>query len=244
MKLSIVVPSYDDAHELNGFLTSAAHVLSKQKAEIIIQDGASNTDVRSLAEDFKSKLNITYTAEPDEGIYDAILKGVEKSQSDWILIMGSDDRLSTDITNLIEKLDDVCEIHYANVRFKNSGRIYDGPFSSKKLYLKNICQQSVIYPKKALNKLSEYRLDSMYCDYMLHINLWSDPDYTWIFHDLVIADFDESGVSSSIKEDYFYRHHRLLKEPLIEQANCSFLESALLRIINVLNMRWNQLQRK
>lgn len=243
MKLSIVVPSYEDAHELNGFLNSAVQYLSKEEAEIIIQDGAGNAAVSTLIKKYSSNLFITHTVEPDNGIYYAVLKGIDKAKSNWIMIMGSDDRILPDINTLLPNLKNPREIHYANVKLKINRQIYDGQFTAKKLYLRNICQQSVIYPKSAIKQMANYRLDSMYCDYMLHIDLWNSPHYNWIYHDLIIAEYNETGVSSSVKNDYFYKHHRSLKEPLLKKATNSSLKFGTLWIINETNMWWNRLRR-
>lgn len=103
MKLSLITPAYNSAHTLTRTIES---VLEQKypNLEYIIVDGASTDDTRSIVESYKDKLNIIFISEPDNGIYDAMNKGIQKSTGNIIGVLNSDDFFNTsDILSDVEQ---------------------------------------------------------------------------------------------------------------------------------------------
>lgn len=60
--------------------------------EIVVIDGASTDGTREWLEGQRGRLG-TLVSEADQGVYEAMNKGVAAARGDWLLFLGSDDRL-------------------------------------------------------------------------------------------------------------------------------------------------------
>ena len=57
----------------------------------MIIDGASTDGTINLLEEYKKRECIQYFSEPDNGIYDAMNKGIKKSIGKYVVFLNSDD---------------------------------------------------------------------------------------------------------------------------------------------------------
>lgn len=92
MKLSVIIPNYNDLR-----ITRALESVTRQSypsTEIIIVDGGSTNE--SLLAFYRSCGAHKVVVERDEGIFDALNKGIRLATGDIIYQMGSDDQLSDD----------------------------------------------------------------------------------------------------------------------------------------------------
>jgi len=93
MKISIITVCYNAALTIADAMSS---VLSQRydDVEYVVVDGKSDDGTRQIIERFidqHSEANIKYISEPDEGIYDAMNKGIAKSTGEVIGILNADD---------------------------------------------------------------------------------------------------------------------------------------------------------
>lgn len=63
-----------------------------ENCEIVVIDGASTDGTREWLEMQRSRLG-ALVSEPDNGVYDAMNKGVAAARGEWVLFLGADDRL-------------------------------------------------------------------------------------------------------------------------------------------------------
>ena len=91
-KISIVTPSFNQADFLESTINS---VLSQNypNLEYIIIDGGSTDDTLSIVNEYQRN-ELQVISEPDEGIYDAINKGIALSSGSVIGILNSDDHFA------------------------------------------------------------------------------------------------------------------------------------------------------
>ena len=104
--VSIVTINYNCAHYLPDAIQS---VVSQDYSmlEYIIVDGGSNDSSLSIIKDFHARYPdlIKFISEPDNGIYDAMNKGISLSSGDLIGILNSDDILKpSSIQHLVDNL--------------------------------------------------------------------------------------------------------------------------------------------
>lgn len=102
MKLSIIIPSYNDIRIVDVIESISIQTLDPSYYEIVIQEGSTSLGlVELLKENYKrfEGLNIKINQESDSGIFDAINKGIQNSIGDIVFTIGTDDRLN-DITIL------------------------------------------------------------------------------------------------------------------------------------------------
>jgi glycosyltransferase involved in cell wall biosynthesis len=93
MKVSVVIPSFNDIRVLETIESIYSQNYDKSLVEIIIQDGGSGSSVLSAIRDALGPLD-TLVVEADEGIFDGINRGLKNSNGDIILTLGTDDRIS------------------------------------------------------------------------------------------------------------------------------------------------------
>src|ERR1700722_16529958 len=92
--LSIIIPTYNSQ---NTILTALQSIVKQSfdDFEIIIVDGLSNDDTVTIVKNFQDD-RIKIISELDNGIYDAMNKGIDRAKGDWLYFLGSDDRLYND----------------------------------------------------------------------------------------------------------------------------------------------------
>jgi len=106
LKVSIITATYNSAASITASLNS---VFSQDYKDIecIIIDGDSKDDTLSIIEAYQRKYtNITLVSEIDQGIYDALNKGIALATGDLIGFVHSDDMLASPhiISELVEAL--------------------------------------------------------------------------------------------------------------------------------------------
>ena len=105
MKLSIITINYNNAEGLRKTLASVASQ-TYPNIEHIIVDGASTDGSVDVIKEYENQLNITHStihllwsSEPDNGIYNAMNRGICKATGDYIQILNSGDLLAApDVT--------------------------------------------------------------------------------------------------------------------------------------------------
>lgn len=118
LKISIITITYNSAATLEHTLLSVIGQ-TYNNIEYIIIDGQSTDDTLKLVEKYRSKIS-TVISEKDNGLYDALNKGIEQATGDVIGIIHSDDFYITN--TVIEKYAEVftqtnCEAVYSNLYY-------------------------------------------------------------------------------------------------------------------------------
>ncbi len=99
MKISVVTITFNAGRTLQRTLDSV-HRQTFQQVEHLIIDGASSDDTLSLAERYQSECpyDVVVQSEPDNGLYDAMNKGLAKATGDYIVFLNAGDTLYDDDT--------------------------------------------------------------------------------------------------------------------------------------------------
>jgi len=129
MKLSIVTINYNNADGLRKTLDSVANQTSnKFEIEHIVIDGGSNDGSVDVIKEFS---HVTmWVSEPDDGIYNAMNKGICMAMGDYVQILNSGDILATPnvtgqmisaVHRLMEIEGRMPDIVYGNMTKVNSG---------------------------------------------------------------------------------------------------------------------------
>jgi glycosyltransferase involved in cell wall biosynthesis len=104
MKISIITPTYNSAKTIEDTIQSIV-VQNYPDLEYIIIDGGSTDNTKEIIFNYQNKIKIKYISEPDEGIYDAMNKGIKIATGDIIGILNSDD-LYYD-KNILQNIDNI-----------------------------------------------------------------------------------------------------------------------------------------
>ncbi|MEM5563998.1 glycosyltransferase family 2 protein [Psychroserpens sp. AS72] len=125
MKVSLITATYNSEKTLEFCMNSVLSQTYTDIEYIVVDGNSSDNTVDLIKSKAKDSPNITWTSEPDKGIYDALNKGIEKATGDIVGFVHSDDFLADDecISQIVQafknhKVDGVYgNLHY--VSFEN-----------------------------------------------------------------------------------------------------------------------------
>ena len=89
MKYSIITVNYNDAQGLKDTINSVI-IQTCTDYEFIIIDGGSKDNSKSIIEENQNQISY-WVSEPDNGIFNAMNKGILVSQGDYLIFMNSGD---------------------------------------------------------------------------------------------------------------------------------------------------------
>ncbi len=197
IKVSIITITYNNRDGLKRTAQSVQSQMSRDYEWIII-DGASTDGTRG---DFGNYANARIISEPDNGIYDAMNKGIEQSNGDYIIFMNAGDMFSTP-TILDEVLGAITE--------KNPDLIYGDAWEQGKdgdIFYKRAKphsgilnglfthHQSIFYNRAALGSLRYDTSFRIAADYDLTLRFLKNKTRTCHYIDKPICVFESGGIS-------------------------------------------------
>jgi glycosyltransferase involved in cell wall biosynthesis len=178
--------------------------------EYIVIDGGSVDGSVEIIKKHASKLKF-WLSESDGGIYHAMNKGLEVASGKWVYFLGSDDYMYNCLTEVAQYLKEDDTIYYGDVYRPILMRKYDGEFSSYKLACRNICQQSIFYPRKVWDKYSFNLTYRIFADYDFNIRCSADTDIHYKYIPVMVSIFnDKDGLSCTGKDKEFDQDRLLL----------------------------------
>lgn len=196
-KISIITVVYNAVCTIEQTILS---VLSQDydNYEYIVIDGGSNDGTLAIIEKYSEKISF-WVSEPDQGIYDAMNKGIRNAKGEYVYFLGGDDLLfNSEVLKCTSSfLQSKFNVYYGNVVFKKRNIIYDGKFSSLKIVTRNISHQSIFYPKEIFEKYSFETKYKIFADYELNLKLYGNSSYSFVYIPLTIALFNDEGASGS-----------------------------------------------
>lgn len=204
--ISLIMPTYNSEKTIFDAVESVV-LQDFQNVELLIIDGDSKDSTLSIINEIRgrSTLAITVVSEKDQGIYDAINKGVKMAKGEWIYVLGSDDRLFAPdvLSNVATALKNTdAEFVYGDVSM--AGKKYLGEFDKAKLLSRNICQQAIFYKKVIFDFLGLFELRyKIYADYIFNIHCFFDERIKAQYIPITVADYSLEGLSGD-KVDEMY----------------------------------------
>jgi glycosyltransferase len=179
------------------------------KIEHVFVDGKSSDKTIEIIKSNSSVKNII-VSENDDGIYDAMNKGIALSSGEFIMFLNSDDILcSNDIIeyfmNKIKKYS--LDVVYGNVSF-----FKDDPLKAERIWVSSVFNRNnlkkgfhpphpgLIVSKKYFNEVGEFNTDyKIVSDYDFMLRLFKQPDIKVKFIDTIIVNMRLGGASTTIK---------------------------------------------
>jgi glycosyltransferase involved in cell wall biosynthesis len=201
---TIIIPTYNSASIVARAIESTLEQEFKD-FEILIMDGQSNDETVHIANGYGDK-RIRVFSEKDLGIYNAMNKGVTKSEGCWLYFLGSDDTIMSKsiLQDVYEFISDEMDVVYGDVISTRFNGRYDGEFDYNKILQKNICHQAIFFNKKSFEGIGWF-------DESFRAHADWDHNMRWIFAskiknryiDRTIAIYADGGVSSRTGDDVF-----------------------------------------
>lgn len=210
IKFTIVTVCFNACNTISNAIKS---VLSQSYDyyEYLIIDGKSTDSTITVIESLKDN-HLTYISEPDKGIYDAMNKALQLATGDYLLFLGADDTLYSNqvLNEVANRIEDTSSVIYGDVLKLKTGSIYDGKFSKWDFGYKNICHQSVFYPR-SIYKNKKYDIKyNLVADWVYNLELMSD-NIPFNYIDVVVSNYNDiDGASSTRIDKNFLKNRRKL----------------------------------
>lgn len=194
--VSIIMPTYNCKEKLE---ISILSVLKQNMniIEFIIIDGDSNDGSKEILEKYKNK--IKYISEKDNGVYDAMNKGIKLATGKYLYFLGAGDYLCD---NIICELKDILSVGkhdfiYGNTYNRVGHKIRNkGKFNKLRILFTNICHQGIFYKRKIFKIYGKYTLRyKILADYELNIKCIGNDKVKKFYVNKFIAIYEGGGYS-------------------------------------------------
>lgn len=240
--VSIVTVTYNSEKTLKDTIESVLKQ-SYPNIEYIIVDGLSTDSTFEIAKSFEHKFfeknySFKIISEKDNGIYDAMNKGIRLAEGDIIGMINSDDWYELNaIDKVVKKYNEThFDLMYADLRLikENNEKI-------KKARIRNIAtsrdwNHPTMFVKKDVYNRYQYKVGKLYSDFDLWLKV-RNSNFKIVILNVTLANFRFGGVSneknikkmfSRVKERYsFYRENGYSRLYIME---CISIELAKLII--------------
>lgn len=159
--ISIITANLNNARGLQNTIESIKDINYSTFEHIIIDGGSTDSSLDVIK---NHSQNISYyISEPDNGIYDALNKGLKIAKGDWISFMNSGDMFcSKNILPEIfcKEIEDDLFILYGNTLVTETDKRIIPPSKINKcyFYFNTICHQSVFFRRKLFDQIGLYSL--------------------------------------------------------------------------------------
>jgi len=116
-KISIVTVSFNASKTIEDTIKS---VLSQsyKNIEYVIFDGKSTDSTLKIVNKYKKKISKVYS-EKDNGLYDAMNKGVNLAKGDYVIFLNADDKFKDNkvVESIVKEIEDNTDFVYGDVEF-------------------------------------------------------------------------------------------------------------------------------
>lgn len=192
--ISIVTVCYNCKEDLETTIKSVAAQTYKN-IEYIIVDGASTDGTKELLEKYKTNIQICIS-EPDDGIYDAMNKGIAHSHGEWLLFMNAGDTFcdANVLQNIFnEPIPEEKKFIYSDYYFRHNNGNLEKKLTDRDMGI--VHHQSAIY-KRELHRIYGYYIVThpyIISDLMFFLAV---PAHLYYKTKYTIASVQDGGVST------------------------------------------------
>lgn len=120
-RVSIITVTLDCEQEIEETLRSVVNQ-SYPNLEYIVIDGGSRDDTVNIIRRYENKIDF-WVSEPDNGIYDAMNKGIDLCSGEWINLMNAGDRFYCDksVEQVVSSLNGAPDLIFGDVEVRHQG---------------------------------------------------------------------------------------------------------------------------
>lgn len=201
MKLSIITVNLNESIRLEKTILS---ILSQtwKDFEIIIIDGGSTDGSVDIIKKYENKINY-WTSEHDNGIYDAMNKGIKKAKGEYCFFLNSGDYIADPfvLKNIFSE-NPIEDIIYGNLYITLQGKVVAEARGKKNLtfldvYSHTIKHQASFIRKKLFEEFGPYNEDrKISADWEFFIKSIGLGGSSWRYYNVFISFFDNDGISN------------------------------------------------
>jgi len=202
-KISIITVVYNGAEYLEQTIQSVVNQ-TYDNVEYIIIDGASSDETLNIIKKYEDKIDY-WVSEKDNGIYDAMNKGIDIASGKWINFMNAGDGFYTD--NVLNELFSQNVLNNIDVLFGNHNVIY--PHKTRVAKAGNIeniwkgsqfCHQSTFVSAK-VHKVNKFNLSNRIGADFEFFYILNKKKKSFKYIDIIIANYSAGGLSDIKRVD-------------------------------------------
>lgn len=217
---SIITPVRNVAQKLGSTHDSLLNQAS-DLYEWIVVDGASSDKTTEWLEAHHIT-NLRWNSEPDQGVYDAMNKGVKMARGQFLLFLGAGDRLLPGALQAMaefihQKPTSSPRLIYGNVKYLDTGLPFtEGQFTKTRLCFQNICHQGIFYENTIFKKWGGYELTyPILADWAFNLRCFGDSSIAKLHFNQPVAAFEGGGLCAHTPDVVFaHDRQRLINERL------------------------------
>ena len=201
---SVVTTTYNAETTLEETILSVVNQKNVQ-FEYIVIDGKSTDNTVNLLKQYKDKISF-WISEPDKGIYDAMNKGLQHANGDFVIFLGADDHFASfnTLNQVANHITSLNSVYYGDVYRNTRNDLYKGKFNKYIISLENICHQSIFYPKCVYKNHSYDLAYKVYADYIYNLTIF--PTHQFQYIPIMISYYNYEGFSSKNPDKEFEKH--------------------------------------
>ena len=221
-KISVITPVFNNEKDVATCIDSVIRQTYKNTEHIIIDGNSTDNTLKIIKEKALNHSNIKFLSEPDNGIYDAMNKGIKMATGDYLFFMGSDDEFYNDtiLDTIKNELKDF-DIIYGNVFFRHKQLVYGFEADLNKLKYNNIPHQGIFYKKTVFDKIGLYGTDFVVSeDYIFNIKCFKNNNLTKRYTNQIITNFNDTSLSNNFRDGF-------MKYRLFHFDNLTFKEKLM-----------------
>lgn len=182
--------------------------------EFIIIDGDSKDGTSSLITEYQKRFPIIFVSEPDEGIYDAMNKGINLASGEWINFMNAGDTFynNNSISQAVSFLNDEFDIIYGNTEiiYKDFKTIKDEP-GPDKLWMGRIPHQSSFIKSSIMRKYGYNKDNKIVADLEFFMSAYYNGGKIKKINQ-TISSFAKDGITEKMGKQVIIDAYRTVKK--------------------------------
>lgn len=201
---SIITPNYNSGSKL--VETVASVIGQAADFEYLIIDGASSDESLALARELAGQCDrIRVLSAADDGVYDAMNKGIREASGRYLYFLGAGDALKDGILQIVAQHlpQNNDEMIYGDVIYNE--KRYDGSFDFIKISRQNICHQAIFYGRNLFEIYGYFNLFyPILADWDFNLKLFGTSKVRKKYVPIVIADYESGGLSDVGSDENFW----------------------------------------
>jgi len=203
--VSIVMATLNAADTLPRALASIQRYA--EGTELIVIDGGSTDATLEILQANREHVS-HLVSEPDDGIYDALNKGLNLATRTWFYVMGADDELLEGFSLALAELEDPTTFYYGRIWDRGLESDWGGEYNDRRILMSWPNHQALLAPTDAVRSIGGF--DQRYriaADWVMHMKLWQRGS-KWKYVDHIYCSY--TGGLSQWGPDERFRRHKLL----------------------------------
>jgi len=205
-KLSIIIPTFNSEKYIPALLKNITGQ-TLHDYELVIIDNVSVDNTITLIKEFTHHIDINIISEKDNGIYEAMNKGIKNATGEWLYFMGTDDIFDNEnvLQSVYPFLTSENDIVYGDSIWMPKNIKEEGEWTYPVFINRNINHQRIFYKRELFRQYTglntKYKIAS---DHEMNIRLFCNDSIRKKYIPIAIARFHSGGFSSNKTDEAFW----------------------------------------